>query len=154
MTQSSTLENSAILRVSGVFSSVASAMSCEILPTSVPSPIATTTPAPVPYVTSDEPYAMANRSPRALSRATRGGVLLDGDRLAGQRRLVDAQLALAHEAQVGGDLVAGLQQDEVAGDDLGRRQAQRVAARARRSPRSSSTAASASMAATALASWT
>ncbi len=48
MTQSSVVENWAILRVSGVLRSAAPAMSCEILPTSVSSPIATTTPAPVP----------------------------------------------------------------------------------------------------------
>ena len=70
---------------------------------------------------------MQTRSPSAASRSTAAASFSTGDRLAGQRRLVDVQLALAHEAQVGRHLVAGLQQHEVAGDDLGRRQAQRLA---------------------------
>ncbi len=48
ITTSRTLENSSILRVSGVLRSCASWMSRLILPTSVRSPVATTTPAPVP----------------------------------------------------------------------------------------------------------
>ena len=51
-----------------------------------------------------------------------GMILLDRHRLAGERRLVHAQVARAQEAQVGRHLVAGLHQHEVAGDDLGGRE--------------------------------
>jgi hypothetical protein len=54
ITTSSTVENCAILRVSGVFSSSASEMRREIRPTSVWSPVATTMPVAVPLLASDE----------------------------------------------------------------------------------------------------
>ena len=95
-------------------------------------------------------------SPRSASTAVRwprAVVLLDRHRLAGERRLVHAQVARAQEAQVGRHLVAGLQQHQVAGHDLGGRQAQLLAGADHAWPRWSWPWLSASMAATALASW-
>ena len=54
MATSSTRLNWLILRVSGVSNSVALEINCDIRPISLPSPVATTTPVAVPYVTSVE----------------------------------------------------------------------------------------------------
>ncbi len=70
MTMSSRVLKAAIFLVSGVESVSAFAMSSEMRPTSVSSPMPTTTPAPVPNVTSDEAYAMLRRSARTVSRAS------------------------------------------------------------------------------------
>ena len=45
-------------------------------------------------------------------------VFVDRRRLPGQRGLVHPQLGLAHQPQVGGNLVAGLQQHQIAGNQL------------------------------------
>ena len=55
------------------------------------------------------------------------GLLLHRERLAGEGRLVDPQVAGIREAHVGRDLVAGLQDDDVAGHQLGGREAHALA---------------------------
>ena len=70
MIQSRVLLNSSILRVSGVLRSSAEEMSWLILPTSVASPVATTTPEAVPFVARDDANARLTRSASGQSRAT------------------------------------------------------------------------------------
>ena len=70
---------------------------------------------------------MSSRSASTASLGTTLLVLLDRHGFAGQRRLVDAQVARADEAQVGRHLVPALDEDEVAGHDLGGRQPQLLA---------------------------
>ena len=67
---------------------------------------------------------MSARSASTASSATAAASFSTGTRLAGERRLVHAQVAGAEEAQVGGHLVAGLHQHEVAGHEVRGRQAQ------------------------------
>jgi len=67
---SSTLLNFASFFVRGVSSSIAPESSWEMRPTSVRSPVAVTTPTPVPYVTRVEAYAILERSARTLSESS------------------------------------------------------------------------------------
>ncbi len=68
------------------------------------------------------------RSARIVSSGQRVGLLFDRERFAGQRRLLDPQIALTQEPQVGRHTVAGLQQHDVAWHELRRGDSQLLAA--------------------------
>ena len=75
--------------------------------------------------------AVAERDVRAGEHA---GILRDGRALAGEGRLLRLERGRAHDAAVGGDDVARLQLDDVAGHDVGRRDQRHRRRRARPSP--------------------
>jgi hypothetical protein len=62
------------------------------------------------------PEHAASRAQRGIGRH-RPFALRDGLRFAGEHRLVHAQLRRLHDAQVGGNPAAGLESDDVAGDE-------------------------------------
>ena len=106
--------------VSGVSSLRGAPRACaQILPTSVPAPIAVTTIVALPCVTGVCMKAMFVWSPGAqLAAGQRLGVLAGRHALAGERRLVDLQRAGLDDAPVGRHLVAGREQHDVADDQL------------------------------------
>ena len=90
-----------------------------ICPICVCMPVAVTTIAAVPRVTEVFWNSMFERSPSATSRpASAPRVLRDRRALAGQRRLLRLQRRRAQDPPVGGDDVARLDLDEVAGHEL------------------------------------
>ena len=94
-------------------------------------PSRTTSARPVPLTTLVPRNTMLRRSASGASRGEGAGALLDGLRLAGERRLVRAERRGLDEARVGGDEVARLEHEQVAAHDLARRTTT-VARRARR----------------------
>ena len=104
--------------VRGVSSAVWTWSMSEMWPTSVAMPVAVTTRVPAPRVTWVFMKARSTRSPSAASAATAIELLGHGRALAGQRRLVDLQRRRADDAAVRGHEVAGLDQDDVARDQL------------------------------------
>ena len=86
-------------------------------------PVSVTTIAAVPRVTAVFWNSMFERSPSATSRAVEHvGVLGDRRALAGQGRLLGLQRRGVQDPPVGGDEVARLDLDQVAGNDIDRRQ--------------------------------
>ena len=76
-------------------------------------PVATTTPSPLPRVAAVPLKSMQLRSGSAAGAGLRR-ILLDGQRLARQGGLVHLKPRCEHETQIGGEHIAGLDQDDVA----------------------------------------
>ena len=110
--------NFLIWRSSGVSSALTAAIIWLMRPNSVSAPVATTTPVPRPEATSVPEKAMPSRSPTVAFSDTGVRGLVDGDRLAGERRLFRPQVLHVDQAKVRRDLVAGLEQHDVARDQL------------------------------------
>ena len=106
-------------RVSGVCSLAVAASMPAILPTSASAPLAVTIITPLPWVTGVFMNAMLVRSPGPRSASASASVVLD----AGTLSPVSADSSMSSELRlddpaVGGDVVAGGEQDDVAEDDL------------------------------------
>ena len=90
-----------------------------ILPNSVRAPVATTTPRPLPACTTVPISAHPDSSASGVPCRHGAGVLVDGQRLAGQHRLVALQAGDLEQPEVGRDDVAEPQLDQVAGHQGG-----------------------------------
>ncbi len=109
---------------SGELSGSASSTSCEMRPSSVARPVAATTPVPLPRVTEVPLNSIEVRSRDAGIGRDRRRRLVDRDRLAGERRLVGAEMGGLDQPQVGRDGIAAFHQHDVARHQLvGRDQA-------------------------------
>ena len=118
----STLVSESSSRWSGERTRVTEVSIVAIRPISVSMPVAVTSIAPVPRVTEVFWNSMSARSPSGVvGRGQRRRVLGHRRALAGQRRLLGLERRRAEQPAVGGDDVAGLDLDDVARDDVGRR---------------------------------
>ena len=112
-------EKRASRNCSGVPRSMASFSRPATLPSSVSMPVATTTPrAAVGHRGALEAQVDAVAQ-RQLVADQGFGAFLDGDRFARQRRLIDLELRRLQQPQVGRNLVARLQQHDVARHQVG-----------------------------------
>ena len=89
-----------------------------MLPSSVAAPVAQTRTRPRPRVTAEPAYTIDVRSASGVSAGRAWSRLATGQRLAGQRRLVDLEALLVHDAGVGRDTLALGDEQDVAGHDL------------------------------------
>ena len=105
--------------VSGVFSCSTPLSMAEMWPTSLAMPVSVTTISPRPRVTCEFMYAMSTRSPSGTSLPGTGSTRF-GDRraLSGEPRLLDLQRRRHQDPAVRRHLVAGLEADDVPGDQV------------------------------------
>ena len=117
--RASRFESPSSWRCSGVGPGSSPLSSSATRPISVRMPVSVTTSSARPRTT----VVFMNAEPGAVAEGGLGvghgrGPLLDRHRLAGQRGLVDRQVRRHHQAAVGRDPVAGLEQHDVAGHEL------------------------------------